>query len=271
MGGVTGDVRQVQDVVHVAGEDGPVLPVEDGQPVESFESEGTIVVFSGADWLPQGIDLGEDWAMQDDGISYYQQFDEALAGSTAVTVGTFATPKAEQVSQTLNPVARMSAGELVTTEQGQQLLRESGIVEAMDFDNPHETEFVAFARPKETFARPKETFVSVFGGETALESFVGVVRDGEVLRLALVHVARVETGDDVVFLAGAMHRKLWSSTGDGEFGTDHVDAIARDLADADVGSLLMGGEDPLVTPDGVEASIAEVEAVTPEFEQVSEE
>lgn len=235
--------------------------------MESFESEGTIVVLSGADWLPPEVDLEEASAMEDDGIGYVQQLDENLAGQTAVTVGTFATPKGEQAGQTLNPVARMSADELVTTERGHELLRESGIVEAMEFENTHQVEFLAFARPKETFAQPKETFISLLGGETPLEHFVGVVRDGDVLRLALMHVARVERHGDVVFAAGAMHRELWASREGSEFGHGHIDTMAASLEDADVGELLLGGEDPLVTAGGLTASAGEVEALAPEFER----
>jgi hypothetical protein len=267
MGGAVDAVRRATDVVHVGGEGGPVLPVEDGQPVESFESEGTIVVFSGADWLPEGIDLIDAWPISYDDIGYFQQLDESLAGKTAVTVGTFATPKGEQAGQTLNPVARMSAGDLVTTDRGHQLLRESGIVEAMDFENPDQVEFLAFARPKETFAQPKETFASVLGEETPIEHYAGVVRDGDVLRLALVHVARVERDGDVVFLAGAMHRTLWQPGNGDAFGTDHTDAIADALADADVAELLLGGEDPLVTAEGLTASAGEVEGLAPGFER----
>jgi hypothetical protein len=251
----------------VASEAGPTLPVDEGQPVESFESEGTIVVFSAADWLPEDRSLESAWPAGAAGFGHVQQLEESLVGKTAVTVGTFATPKAEQAGQRLNPVARLSASDLVMTDRGRDLLRESGLVEAMDFENPKDVEFLAFARPKETFAQPKETFIPLLGSETPLEHYVVVVRDGDVLRLALVHLARVERGEDVVFVAGALHRKLLAPTRSGEFGTDHVEAIASDLGDADVGSLLLEGEDPLVTADGVSVSVAEVGALLPDLER----
>lgn len=254
-------------MVHVEGKDGPALPVEDGEPVDSYDPERTIVVYSGADWLPESLDLTEAWPKRYARLGYTQQIDETVAGKTGVTVGAFATPKAEQAGQALNPVAKMSAGELITTDRGQQLLRESGIVESMDFENPDDVEFVAFARPKETFAQPRETSVSLLGSESALEHHVGVVRDGDVLRLTLVHVARVEREGDVVLIAGAMHRKLWAPAGESEFGTGHTNAIASALADADIAELLLAGEDSLVTAGGLAVSAGEVEGLVPGFER----
>ena len=62
MGGI-GDVigKGTDRVVHVTGADGPTLPVENGKPVESFEpGEDLLVVFSGADWLPEEVSLGSN-------------------------------------------------------------------------------------------------------------------------------------------------------------------------------------------------------------------
>ena len=256
MGGAVGDVVAVRNVVHVASETGPSLPVEDGQPVESFESEGTIVVFSGADWLPDGVSLE---GVTPDDLGYTQQFDEQLVAETAVTVGAFSTPKAEQVGQTLNPVARLSAGELVTSDRGRSLLRESGVLAEAGIED-RGAEFLGFAPAGERSTQ-------LLGSETTLESYAGVVRDGDVLRLVLVHVARADAGDDVAFVAGVAHRKLLTAPGDGQFGTGHLDAVADGLAEADLGPVLLDGEDPLVTQGGIDASVGEMTTLVSEFER----
>lgn len=262
MGGAVDDTAPVSEVVHVAREDGPVLPVENGEPVESFETEGTIVVFSGADWLPDTFDPNSAWPEAYDSFGHTQQLDETLAGKTAVTVGAFATPKAEEAGQSLNPIAEMSGADLVTTDRGHLLLRDSGVVEAMEFSNPDDVEFLEFTAPSDPEPpAAAETDVSLLGEETALEHFVGLVRDGDILRLALVHVARLERDGDAIFVTGAMHRELWVPTEGENFGTEHTATIIDELADVDLDDLLLSGEDPLITDGALMASAREVEAV----------
>ena len=256
MGGVAGDVRQV---VHVAGTDGPALPVENGQPIESFEPGETVVVFSGADWLPASVSLPDATT---DALGYVQQFDEALANRTATTVGSIATPKGETLGQALNPAATLSPGELVESEDGRALLRESGYFREAGLDGT--LEFLGVVPAGE---RPTR----FLGSENTVESFAGVARSDGSLRLVLLHVVRAEVAGDVVFLAGVMHRSLLAATGETVFGGDHVADVASALRQTDLASVLLDGPDPLVTEAGLAASAAEITALAPEFDRPASE
>lgn len=241
-------------VVHVGGADGPVLPVEDGEPVESFEpSEDLVVVFSGTDWLPEEVSLE---GVTPDELGYVQQFDGRLAAGTATTAAVYSTPKAEAAGQRLNPIARQSPTELVTSDRGWELLQDAGILESMGFENPNQAERLGTALAGETEVELLET-------STNLRTLVGVARDVDVLRLLLFAVSGFERSEDVVFLAGGKQRKLLAAPDDEALGTDHVDAIANALDETDLSPLLLGGDDPLVTQGAIDATVTEMESIAP--------
>jgi hypothetical protein len=255
MGGI-GDVigKRTDRVVHVTGADGPTLPVENGKPVESFEpGEDLLVVFSGADWLPEEVSLE---GVSPDELGYVQQFDEGLAAGTATTAAVYSTPRAEAAGQRLNPIARQSPTELVTSERGWELLQDAGILETMGFENPNQAERLGTASAG-------ETTVELLDTSTSLRTLVGVARDVDVIRLLLLNVARFERDDDVVFLAGGKQRKLLATPDDEALGTDHTDAIGNALAETDLQPLLLGGEDPLVTQGAIDATVTEMESIAP--------
>lgn len=127
-------------------------------------------------------------------VAAYEPASGPAGTPDAPTIGTASTPPATVMGRSFNPLARLSLGNLLTSERGLRFLERAGI-DAVG----HDRRTVRWERGPTFVGRREGTCLGV---ETTIESYAGVL-GGTPRSVAFVHVTRVHA-DDVV-LAAAVH------------------------------------------------------------------
>ncbi len=116
------------------------------------------------------------------------------AGNIWDAIGAVSTPQASLMGRTLNPLARTSVANLLTSHGGTRFLRHLGLDDIGD-----SRARVQWDRGPRFIAGREGTCL---GNETTLESYAGILT-GDSPSVAFIHVTRVD-GDSIV-IAAAVH------------------------------------------------------------------
>jgi hypothetical protein len=128
-------------------------------------------------------------------VSVYGELDGEL------TLGVLSTPTASVAGQTLNPLARIGLGDLLTNATAESFLGSAGVGASGG---------VNWERGPE---RVGTTDGTLLGESVTVESHAGVL-GGESSNVVYLHMARVEAGDSVVIAAGVHGFEVESTTRD---------------------------------------------------------
>lgn len=161
---------------------------------ESVATENTLV-FAPA---PKEYPSPDDWSP--DPTRVFDAGYPSPLGGPSYGLGVLATPNAEVAGESVNPLARIEVGDLLTREMTGDLLARAGLTDADAVEwlrGPEKTGVVTEWMPQDT--------VSVLESDVGLESFAGVVGGAEGPWAVAVHAAKAP-GDDVVVPA-AVHRR----------------------------------------------------------------
>ena len=176
------------------------------------------------------LDLLEDGGVLFPGDMWEEVANENQSPGVPDYLGALASPKAEVMGQTLNPIADASPEELLTDEERRSFVGRLGLdgVEDGWVEGPE---------------RANSEVGRLLGEDAPIETFVGLTGSRENPKFAVVHVGRLETDDDVVFSA------LSSSKG--------VEQVGR----------VFVGDDGYVTESDLGTSIQSALDVVEAFEQ----
>ncbi len=152
-------------------------------------------------------------------VSVYGELDGDL------TLGVLSTPKASVAGQTLNPLAQVSLGDLLTNNAAESFLRSAGVSGSGE---------VNWERGPEQLDTVAGTLLSE---SVTVESHAGIL-GGESSTVVYLHMARVETGNSVVITAGVHGFEVESTTRDyvgdaGYVSTAAFDDIVATVVDVD--------------------------------------
>lgn len=212
------------------------LVVETDSLADSFETgDGEQLVVDTGDVLDRNQSVRTDDSRS---MFYYNYLTEQWVEETQMTLAVFTTPAASVGDRSLNPLSAVDEASFVS-EEGGRYLEELGLLEEAGL-GPDLSWLVV---PE----RLRSTDISFLGESTPLSSYLGIVEgdDDAAPRTLLVHLAKLETGDDIAFGVGIQHRGLWVNGDDGMGEVVRTDIQSYSVSD-------------LVGPDGVvrEAGIA---------------
>ena len=190
-------------------DENPFIPGNDENPFDFADGDERIDVFDDGAALVRGtggiedrheIDVGRLELLEQGGFILPEGSWEAVESDSAppsshwplywsTAVGALSTPEAEVMGNSLNPVADASPEELLTDEETRSFVGRLGLDGVADgwVEGPESV----------------NTEVGRLLGEDApVETFVGLTGSREDPEFAVVHVGRLETGDDTVFVTG---------------------------------------------------------------------
>lgn len=152
-------------------------------------------------------------------VSAYAEMDGEL------TLAVLSTPAASVAGQTLNPLARLGLGDLLTNDAAESFLRSAGVGGSGQVD---------WERGPELLGTTEGTLL---GESVTVESHAGIL-SGESSNVVYLHVARVQTGGSVVIAAGVHGFGVESTTrdyvgADGYVSGADFDDIVATVVDAD--------------------------------------
>lgn len=152
-------------------------------------------------------------------VSVYGELDGEL------TLGVLSTPTASVAGQTLNPLARVDLGDLLTNDAAQSFLRSAGVGGSGE---------VEWERSPEQIGTTEGTLL---GESVTVESHAGIL-GGESSNVVYLHMARTQTGDSVVIAAGVHGFEVESTDRDyvgsgGYVSTADFDDIVATVVDVD--------------------------------------
>lgn len=152
-------------------------------------------------------------------VSAYGEVDGEL------TLAVLSTPTAAVAGQTLNPLARIGLGELLTNDAAQSFLRSAGVGGSGQ---------VRWERGPDRLGTAD---TSLLDASVTIESYAGLLA-GETTSVVFTHLARTETADSVVIAAGVHGFEVDETTRDyvgtgGYVSPADFEAIVATVGDAD--------------------------------------
>lgn len=149
------------------------------------------------------------------GTGSLEDLDEETLGGGTVSVGALSTPAARVAGDSVNPLARTSLGELLTTDAAESFLSSTGVGDGESVDWARGPVLLSPADGDQTPSPESGSLPAAEGSlldrNVAFETHAGIV-SSETPNVTYLHMARVENDDSVVITAGVQSVEVEDTT-----------------------------------------------------------